>query len=109
MPISLIIIMLVLLIFAGTYMWFSLSRHTFGSGAKDKDVLVKVLDKQSVEVERPMPGEETEHYWIYVQPVKGGPKREFQVGIHYFNALNPGDEGTLTYHGTRFCHFALRR
>ncbi|WP_087020542.1 DUF2500 domain-containing protein [Thaumasiovibrio subtropicus] len=109
MPITVIVVMLVLLVFAGAYLWFSLSRHTYGQGAKEKDILVKVLDKQSVEVERPLPGEETERYWIYVQPVKGGPKREFEVGIHYYHSLNSGDEGILTYQGTRFCHFALRR
>ncbi|CAK2134375.1 hypothetical protein VCRA2112O187_700017 [Vibrio crassostreae] len=38
-----------------------------------------------------------------------GPKREFQVGIHYFHALNPGDKGTLTYQGDKFLHFALKR
>ncbi|MGR5471404.1 DUF2500 domain-containing protein, partial [Vibrio astriarenae] len=26
-----------------------------------------------------------------------------------YHALNPGDKGTLTYHGDKFLHFALKR
>ncbi|WP_413113082.1 DUF2500 domain-containing protein [Thaumasiovibrio sp. DFM-14] len=109
MPVSFIMIMIVLFVFSGAYLWFSLNRHSFGSGAKEQDILVKILDKQCIEVERPFPGEESERFWIYVQPVKGGPKREFEVGIHYYYAVNPGDKGTLTYQGNRFCHFSLQR
>ena len=50
-----------------------------------------------------------EEYWIYVEPISGGPKREFMVGIHYYHALNPGDKGTMTYRGQQFIHFALQR
>lgn len=76
---------------------------------RTKKIDVEVLDKQSMAIIGAQPGEDNEEYWIYVQPTKGGPKREFMVGIHYYHALNPGDRGTMTYKGLSFVHFALER
>ncbi|EKO3392182.1 DUF2500 domain-containing protein [Vibrio fluvialis] len=84
-------------------------RHIQGENAPERSTEVIILDKQSISVEHPLPGQEDREYWIYVQQGKLGPKREFQVGVHYFHALNPGDRGVLTYRGTQFLHFALQR
>ncbi|NMS64366.1 DUF2500 domain-containing protein, partial [Vibrio parahaemolyticus] len=54
-------------------------------------------------------GQDDQEYWIYVQRGSIGPKREFQIGVHYYHALNPGDKGTLTYRGNKFLHFAIKR
>ena len=51
------------------------------------EAVEKALDKRT----SMGPGQENQEYWIYVQRGVVGPKREFQVGIHYFHALNPGD------------------
>ncbi|WP_454442784.1 DUF2500 domain-containing protein [Vibrio bathopelagicus] len=84
-------------------------KHMQGDNAPEKKVNVTVLDKQSIDLPDAEPGQEDQEYWIYVQRGVVGPKREFQVGIHYFHALNPGDKGTLTYQGDKFLHFALKR
>ncbi|MGI2883266.1 DUF2500 domain-containing protein [Vibrio furnissii] len=84
-------------------------RHIHGENAPERHVQVTVLDKQSIDIPHPLPGQDDREYWVYVQKGQWGPKREFQVGIHYFHALNPGDRGTLTYRGTDFIHFALQR
>ncbi|MBY5947088.1 DUF2500 domain-containing protein [Photobacterium rosenbergii] len=84
-------------------------KHTLGENAPERQIEVEILDKQSTPVIGARPGEDDEEYWIYVQPTKGGPKREFMVGIHYYHALNPGDKGVMTYQGTTFRHFALKR
>lgn len=84
-------------------------RHIQGENAPERSALVVILDKQSIEIPHPLPGQDDREYWIYVQKGKLGPKREFQVGVHYFQALNPGDRGTLTYRGTQFLHFSLQR
>ncbi|MFA0523652.1 DUF2500 domain-containing protein [Vibrio sp. 10N.222.52.C3] len=84
-------------------------KHSQGENAPEKKVNVTVLDKQSIDLPDAEPGQEDQEYWIYVQRGVVGPKREFQVGIHYFHALNPGDKGTLTYRGDKFLHFALKR
>lgn len=109
MPLLLIISLTVLVITAG---WFFVSfqrKHTLGENAPEQSVEVTILDKQSIQVEAVSPAQDDEEYWIYVQKGRWGPKREFQVGIHYFHALTPGDKGTLTYQGNKFLHFALHR
>lgn len=109
MPTELILIAAGLLVISALYMIRIYRRHVLGERAPEKRVAVRILDKQSIAVSGARPGEDSEAYWIYVQPLRGGPKREFEVGVHYYHALNPGDQGTLTYQGQTFRHFALQR
>ncbi|NAW65747.1 DUF2500 domain-containing protein [Photobacterium halotolerans] len=109
MPVTLVLILLVLLVVAVASFVYISRRHLSGHAAVEKQIEVLILDKQSVAVDNTQPGADSEEYWLYVQPVKGGPKRDFQIGPHYFHALNPGDSGTLTYRGRLFLHFALKR
>ena len=109
MPIGIVLATVALLILSALFSIRFYRRHILGEDATERKIDVEVLDKQSVAVIDAQPGEEDEEYWIYVQPVKGGPKREFMVGIHYYHALNPGDRGTMTYKGRTFVHFALQR
>ncbi|WP_105902996.1 DUF2500 domain-containing protein [Vibrio gangliei] len=109
MPISLIIAIVLLI---GLSAWLALrfnQRHKVGQDAPQQTVKVMVLDKQSIDIPDAQPGKEDQEYWIYVQKLPVGPKREFKVGIHYYGALNPGDRGELTYQGDKFLHFALQR
>lgn len=109
MQITLVFILLLLLAAAVTLFGYFYQRHLQGKDAPEKQVQVTVLDKQSIPVANPLPGQEDQEFWIYVQKGRLGPKREFQIGVHYFHALNPGDKGILTYQGNRFIHFALER
>ncbi|GAB6262844.1 DUF2500 domain-containing protein [Photobacterium sp. CCB-ST2H9] len=109
MPFFPFLILAVLLSLAIASFVFVYRRHLSGHHAADKQIEVQILDKQSLSVdEHPTDGDNAQ-YWLYVQPLKGGPKREFQVGVHFYHALNPGDCGTLTYRGRQFMHFALKR
>ncbi|KLV07379.1 RNA polymerase subunit sigma [Photobacterium aquae] len=109
MPIWIPALMLLLLAVAIASFARIYRQHMLGESAKERKIDVTVLDKQSVPVIGAQPGQDDQEYWIYVQPTRGGPKREFMVGIHYYHALNPGDSGTLTYQGLKFLHFALQR
>jgi len=88
MPISLYFAIALLGLLAGWVFTNFYRRHMQGEDAPEQTVNVTILDKQKGKI---------------------GPKREFQVGIHYFQALNPGDKGTLTYQGDKFLHFAMKR
>ncbi|BCL71549.1 RNA polymerase subunit sigma [Vibrio nigripulchritudo] len=109
MPVTLFALLLVLAIAAGWYFVRFQKQHTLGEDAPEQKAEVTVLDKQIIDVPDAQPGEEPQEYWIYVQKGKVGPKREFQIGVHYYQALNPGDKGTLTYQGQKFLHFAMKR
>ncbi|MBD8513344.1 DUF2500 domain-containing protein [Photobacterium sp. CAU 1568] len=109
MPVTPFLILLVLLVVAVASFVHIYRRHLSGNAAIEKTIEVLILDKQSVALDNTPPGGDSEEYWLYVQPVTGGPKRDFQIGPHYFHALNAGDSGTLTYRGRRFMHFALKR
>ena len=109
MPITIPAIIITLLAVALYYFVHVYRKHTLGENAKERQIEVEILDKQSTPVMGARPGEDNEEYWIYVQPTRGGPKREFMVGIHYYHALNPGDKGLMTYQGVTFRHFALKR
>ncbi|KXF82682.1 DUF2500 domain-containing protein [Enterovibrio coralii] len=106
MPISLFLLVIALAVIAGVYFFFIFQKHTLGKGAEERTIDIRILDKQSVAIPNPGMHEEPEEYWIYVEPVDGGPKREFQVGVHYYHALQPGDCGTMSYRGSNFIHFA---
>jgi len=109
MPNSLFLAVLALIV-VGAWVFIRFYRqHVQGENAPEKKVDVTVLDKQSIELPDAQPGQDDQEYWIYVQRGMVGPKREFQVGVHYFHALNPGDKGTLTYQGDKFLHFAMKR
>ncbi|WP_367987555.1 DUF2500 domain-containing protein [Vibrio sp. NTOU-M3] len=109
MPISLFAAVVLLAVLAGWVFVGFYRRHIQGKDAPEQTAEVTILDKQAIEVDDVQPGQDDQEYWIYVQKGKIGPKREFQVGIHYYHALNPGDKGMLTYQGDKFLHFALRR
>lgn len=105
-PISVILLVGALAVIAGVYFVLTMQKHMLGQGAEERSIDIRILDKQSVAIPDPQQHEDPEEYWIYVEPMEGGPKREFQVGIHYYHALQPGDCGTLTYRGAEFIHFA---
>lgn len=109
MPISLYIAIAFLIAIAFWVFVRFYRKHIQGENAPEQSVQVTVLDKQTIEAENPAPGQDDQEYWIYVQRGSLGPKREFQVGVHYYHALNPGDKGTLTYQGDKFLHFAIKR
>lgn len=109
MPITLLITILLFILLSAWAFNHFFRKHIQGQGAPEQKVDVVVLDKQAIDVPEPAPGQDEQEYWIYVQKGRLGPKREFQVGVHYFHALNPGDKGTLTYQGDKFLHFALQR
>ncbi|EDL51670.1 MULTISPECIES: DUF2500 domain-containing protein [Vibrio] len=106
MPISLVIILIVLIILAGYLFVYVQKKHTVGVNAPERKAAVTILDKQVVVTEDPTQEDE---YWIYIQKGTFGPKREFQIGVHYYHHLNPGDKGELTYQGDKFLHFSLTR
>lgn len=109
MPITLIVAIIVFIIFSAWAFYSFYTWHIQGQGAQEQTVEITVLDKQTIDVPDAQPGQEDQEFWIYVQKGRLGPKREFQVGVHYYHALNPGDKGTLTYQGDKFLHFALKR
>ncbi len=109
MPLYLIVIVVALVVVAALLFRFSFTRHVQGEGAETKTAKVTIIDKQAVDIPNALPGQEDREYWIYVQKGMLGPKREFKVGIHYFEALEPGHKGELTYKGDEFIHFALKR
>lgn len=109
MPITAALFLIALAALAGTYWMYSYKKHSLGLNAKERSIEIRILDKQSVTL--PDLGnhgnqEDLEQYWIFVEPLKGGPKREFQIGIHYYHAIQPSDCGVLTYKGLHFLHFA---
>lgn len=109
-PLLLLLISLISLLIVGLWLFSQFfRRHMQGEKAPQRRVIVTILDKQIIEISHPLPDQENQEYWIYVQKGALGPKREFQVGPHYFHALNPGDQGELTYQGRKFLHFALTR
>lgn len=84
-------------------------QHIQGENAPERTAQVTVLDKQIIVIKHPLPHQEQQEYWIYVQKGTIGLKREFQIGPHYYHALQPGDQGLLTYQGRKFLHFALQK
>ncbi|MFD2177154.1 DUF2500 domain-containing protein [Veronia pacifica] len=106
MPVILIIIITALIAVSATYFFMTYKKHTLGEGATSQTIDIRILDKQTVTRSNAAAHEEQDEYWIYVEPMEGGPKREFQIGVHYYHAISPGDCGTLTYKGNQFMHFA---
>ena len=109
MPIPLILALFALIALGAWAFFHFYSKHYFGEDAPERNAQVTILDKQAIEVPDAKPGQDDLEYWIYVQRGAIGPKREFQIGVHYYHSLNPGDRGTLTYRGDTFLHFALHR
>ncbi len=104
------LISLIVLLFLASMLFLRFyHQHIQGEKAPEKQVIVTVLDKQAIPVSNPLSGQDDQEFWLYVQKGRLGPKREFQVGVHYYHALNPGDKGILTYQGTQFLHFAKTR
>ncbi|SEG72202.1 DUF2500 domain-containing protein [Vibrio hangzhouensis] len=106
MPVSLIIAVVILIALAGYLFVYVQKKHTLGVNAPERKASVTILDKQVVVTEDPTQEDE---YWVYIQKGAFGPKREFQIGAHYYHHLSPGDKGILTYQGDKFLHFALNR
>lgn len=107
MPFSAMTIgIIALILLSAIYFFMFYQKHILGVGAEPRKIDVRILNKQAIELANPMQEEEMLQYWIYVQPLKGGPKREFEVGVHFYDALQPGDRGTMTYQGMQFMHFA---
>ena len=109
MPMAIILALLVLIVL-GAWIYLQFYRkHMLGENAPEQTVSVTILDKQTIDVPDAPAGQDDLEYWIYVQRGHFGPKREFQVGVHYYHSLNPGDKGLLTYQGNTFLHFAMQR
>ncbi|MEZ8826692.1 DUF2500 domain-containing protein [Vibrio amylolyticus] len=108
MPFSLFIALALLIVGSAWFFIGFYRKHMLGENAPEQSVNVTILDKQVIQVPDAEPGQE-EEFWIYVQRSPVGPKREFQIGVHFYHALNPGDQGKLTYQGDKFLHFALKR
>ncbi|MGF1751663.1 MULTISPECIES: DUF2500 domain-containing protein [Vibrio] len=106
MPLSLVIAVAVLIVITVFLFLQTQRQHTHGINAPEQKTLITILDKQVVVASDPT---EEDEYWIYVQKGRFGPKREFQIGVHYYHHLSPGDKGVLTYQGTKFLHFSLTR
>lgn len=109
MPISLFFLVAILAAIAAVAFKYVFTKHVQGIGATEQKAKVTIIDKQAVDLPDALPGEEDKEYWIYVQKGRFGPKREFQVGVHYYHALLPGHQGELTYQGDKFMHFAMKR
>lgn len=103
MPLSMVILLIALVVSTAAYCFFLYQKHILGINAQEKNIDIRILDKQSTPGLNPQREEE---YWIYVEPLSGGPKREFQIGIHYYHAIQPGDCGNLSYKGISFLSFA---
>ncbi|MDA0120537.1 DUF2500 domain-containing protein [Vibrio sp. T11.5] len=109
MPLTLFIAIVVFIIASGWGFRQLYRRHIQGEDAPEQTAGVTIIDKQAIDIPDTQLGQNEQEYWIYVQKGYLGPKREFQVGVHYFHALNPGDKGVLTYQGDKFLHFAMKR
>ncbi|GAB7218916.1 DUF2500 domain-containing protein [Vibrio comitans] len=109
MPTSLLFLVAILVATAAVAFKYVFSKHVQGIGAVEQKTKVTIIDKQAVDLPDAQPGEEDKEYWIYVQKGRFGPKREFQVGVHYYHALLPGHQGELTYQGDKFMHFSMKR
>ncbi|WP_261816388.1 DUF2500 domain-containing protein [Vibrio gallicus] len=109
MPLYFVAIIIALVVIAALLFRASFTRHVQGEGAQPKTANVTIIDKQAVDIPDATIEQEDREYWIYVQKGMLGPKREFKVGIHYFEALQPGNKGELTYQGDKFMHFSLKR
>jgi hypothetical protein len=109
MPVIYIVTLFIFILIAAVLFKRFQSKYMLGENAPEMKTEVTILDKQIIEITDTQPGEEGQEFWIYVQKGNFGPKREFEVGIHFFNALNPGDKGIMTYQGRKFHHFALKR
>lgn len=109
MPVTLVLAIILFALISGWAFTHLFRKHIQGENAPKQTVNVTVLDKQAIAIDDAQPGQDDQEYWIYVQKGRIGPKREFQVGIHYFQALSPGDQGALTYQGDKFLHFAMKR
>ncbi|RSD30363.1 DUF2500 domain-containing protein [Vibrio pectenicida] len=83
-------------------------KHIQEYNAPEQTAHVVVIDKQVFYPSVHDVGLEEQQYWIYVQKGLIGPRREFQIGAHYFHAINPGDRGVLTYQGDKFLHFTTK-
>lgn len=109
MPIIYILTLTFLILLAAVFYSKFYNKHMRGDNAPELSTEVTILDTQIVELPDTKQGEEGQQYWVYVQKGERGPKREFEVGVHYYHSLKAGDRGTLTYQGTTFLHFALKR
>lgn len=105
MPFQALLLLLSLIIVAACFFFLNYRKHQLGVGAQERSIDVRILNKQSMTFAAEGPHEDGMQYWIYVQPLKGGPKREFSVEPHYYDALEPGDRGTMIYQGLKFIHF----
>ncbi len=110
MPLLMFIAISLLMVVAGLGCYRLYLQHSQGHHAVEKTIEVTVLDKQMLENHQHDSFiSNANSYWIWVQKGRFGPKREFEVTFDYFQVLNPGDKGQLTYHGDQFIHFALQR
>ncbi|EIX0028818.1 DUF2500 domain-containing protein [Salmonella enterica] len=47
-------------------------------------------------------------YEVSFKPLNGGPEKTFRLQAQQYHALTVGDQGTLSYKGTRFVGFVSR-
>ena len=106
MPFSALILLLVLVVMAATLFFLNYRKHQLGINAQERSIDVRILDKESNTFLTEGLHEDGMQYWILVQALKGGPKRRFAVEAQYYDALFPGDRGTMVYQGLKFIHFS---
>ncbi len=106
MPFSVIFLLISLFVISGSIFFLNYRKHQLGDGAEERSIDVRILNKESNTFPTEGPHEDGMQYWIYVQSLKGGPKRKFAVEPHYYDALLPGDRGTMVYQGLKFVHFS---
>lgn len=77
MPFTLLISLALLIIAAVWFFSHFYRRHMQGENAPQRSAEVTILDKQAIDIPHPLPGQDDQEFWIYVQKGRLGPKREF--------------------------------
>lgn len=104
---ALICVLTCLSLFFAIYFFYFHPKSQLKKAPQSHQIKVRILNKRVLELElSPEDSDEALlQYWIYVQPLKGGAKREFEVNADNFQALKPGDRGTMSYLGMQFIDF----
>lgn len=89
------------------YCFYFQPKNQFKKVPEPEQIRVRILNKRMLELEvnRETLDQELLQYWVYVQPLRGGAKREFEISADNYHALNPGDRGTMKYLGMQFIDF----
>lgn len=67
MPFTLLISLALLIIAAVWFFSHFYRRHMQGENAPQRSAEVTILDKQAIDIPHPLPGQDDQEFWIYVQ------------------------------------------